>query len=157
MLPSTPAADAVVGWLQRDPLVLPLDNFEHLLGAAAVLADLLDTCTRLQLLVTCQALLHLRAERVIHLSPLPLPGARAAELAAVAAQPAVALYCDRARAANESFRLDAVNVGSVASLCRELEGAGALCRIRAEALAPDRDGPGHGRFSTPLQDGRSAN
>jgi hypothetical protein len=30
----------VAGWLQRGALVMLLDNFEHLLGAAAVIADL---------------------------------------------------------------------------------------------------------------------
>ena len=124
-LPGTPAADALIGWLQHGAPVLLLDNFEHLLGAATVLTDLLDACRRLQLLVTSQAPLRLRAERVVRLAPLTLPPALSADppdLSEAAGQPAVALYCDRAQAANGQFRLDAGNVTAVVSLCRKLEG-----------------------------------
>ena len=123
--PERPAADAVVGWLQHGAPVLLLDNFEHLLGAATVLTDLLDACVRLQLLATSQAPLRLRPERVVRLGPLTLPPALSADspdLSEAAEQPAVALYCDRAWAANGQFRLDEGNVAAVVSLCRELEG-----------------------------------
>jgi len=122
MLPGMSAAHAVVAWLQRDALVLVLDNFEHLLEAATVLTDLLDACAQLQLLVTSQAPLRVRAERVVRIAPLRLPPASSADPAEAAGQPAVALYCDRAQAANGQFRLDEGNVAAVVSLCRELEG-----------------------------------
>jgi predicted ATPase/DNA-binding CsgD family transcriptional regulator len=120
--PGVPLGDVVVRYLRRSACVLLLDNFEHLLAAARQLPDLLGACPRLQLLVTSQAPLRLAAERVIDLAPLSLPDQLAAEPAAVAAQPAVALYCDRARAANHLFRLEQGNVAAVVSLCRELEG-----------------------------------
>jgi predicted ATPase len=96
-LPGQPLMAALVHWLSRSPLVLVLDNFEHLLGAAQLLNDLLDACDELQLLVTSQTPLHLRAERVVRLPPLPLPEVGRLELPDVVDQPAVALYCDRAR------------------------------------------------------------
>jgi predicted ATPase/DNA-binding CsgD family transcriptional regulator len=122
MLPGISAANAVTGWLQRDALVLVLDNFEHLLGAATVLTDLLDACMGLQLLVTSQAPLKVRPERVVRVAPLRLPATLSADPSEAAQQPAVALYCDRATAANGQFRLDEGNVAAVVSLCRELEG-----------------------------------
>ncbi len=119
--PGAALADVVVRWLHRPARVVLLDNFEHLLGAAAQLPRLLDAGPNLKLLVTSQAPLRLAAERVVNLSPLALPEL-GAEPAAVEAQPAVALYCDRARAANHQFRLEEGNVAAVVSLCRALEG-----------------------------------
>jgi hypothetical protein len=46
----------------------------------------------------------------------------AGDLPSAAARPAVALYCDRAAAAGNRFRLENANAAAVVSLCRELEG-----------------------------------
>src|SRR5262249_25153310 len=53
--------------------VLALDNFEHLLAAAPLLADLLSRCPDLRLLVTSRAALRIRGEHEIRVLPLPLP------------------------------------------------------------------------------------
>ena len=109
--PGLSAVDAVARRLQgAPPTALVLDNFEHLLAGAGVLTDLLDACDQLQLIVTSQAPLRLRPERVVPLSPLPVPAEGVRDLRQVAAQPAVALYCDRAKAASDQFRLELANV-----------------------------------------------
>jgi predicted ATPase len=101
ILPGLSAVDAVARRLQgAPPTALVLDNFEHLLAGADVLTDLL--------------------ERVVPLSPLPVPAEGIADLGEIAAQPAVALYCDRAKAASDRFRLEPANAAAVVSLCREL-------------------------------------
>ena len=70
ILPGLSAVAAVSRRLQGDPsMALVLDNFEHLLDGAGVLADLLDACDQLQLIVTSQAALRLRPERVVRLRP----------------------------------------------------------------------------------------
>ena len=122
LLPGLSPAQAVTGWLRRDAHLLVLDNFEHLLDATPALTDLLDACDGLTLLVTSQAPLRLAAERILRLAPLPLPDEAPAGSTAVVGQPAVDLYCDRARAADDSFRLDADNADAIATLCRDLEG-----------------------------------
>jgi predicted ATPase/DNA-binding CsgD family transcriptional regulator len=135
--PGLPLADVVIRWLRRSARVLLLDNFEHLLAAAGQVSALLDACHGLQLLVTSQAPLRLAAERVVRLAPLALPELLSAEPGEVAAQAAVALYCDRARAANHQFRLDNANTVAVVALCRELEGlplAIELAAARASTL-----------------------
>jgi predicted ATPase/DNA-binding CsgD family transcriptional regulator len=134
-LPGQPLAAALMHWLGRFPLLLVVDNFEHVLGAATRLNDLLDGCAELTLLVTSQAPLHLRAERVVRLAPLPVPPEGALELADIVDQPAVTLYCDRARAVNDRFRLDATNAGAVAALCRELEGLPLAIELAAARAA----------------------
>lgn len=136
ILPGLSAVDAVARRLQgaaRTALVL--DNFEHLLAGAGVLTDLLDACDQLQLIVTSQAPLRLRPERVVPLSPLPVPAEGIADLCEVAAQPAVALYCDRAKAASDRFRLELANAAAVVSLCRELEGLPLAIELAAARAA----------------------
>jgi predicted ATPase/DNA-binding CsgD family transcriptional regulator len=133
--PGRSAVDAVARRLQGGPTALVLDNFEHLLAGADVLTDLLDACDHLQLIVTSQAPLRLRPERVVALSPLPVPAEGIADLGEIAAQPAVALYCDRAKAASDRFRLELANAAAVVSLCSELEGLPLAIELAAARAA----------------------
>jgi predicted ATPase/transcriptional regulator with XRE-family HTH domain len=103
----------------RRTLVL-LDNFEHLLGAAVGLADLLARCPGLTVLVTSRAALRVRSEREVGLAPLPLP--RSDQYNDVRAAAAVELFLDRASAAGSDLRLDAANAPEIAALCRHLDG-----------------------------------
>src|SRR4029077_7655635 len=54
----------------RGPALLVLDNMEHLLAAAAELAELLDELPQLRVLATSQAPLRLAAERCLALDSL---------------------------------------------------------------------------------------
>jgi predicted ATPase/DNA-binding CsgD family transcriptional regulator len=121
-LPGQKVSFTLMRTFERYPSVLMLDNFEHLLEAADLLSDLLDRCDGLQVLVTSQSPLHIRAERVVQLAPLPVPTDDHMDLTSAAGQPAIALYCDRARAVNDRFSLGSHNVASVVALCRQLEG-----------------------------------
>ena len=134
--PGLSAVDAVARRLQgAPPTTLVLDNFEHVLAGADVLTDLLDACEHLQLIVTSQAPLRLRPERIVPLLPLPVPAEDTSDLRKVAAQPAVALYCDRAKAASDQFRLELANAAAVVSLCRELEGLPLALELAAARAA----------------------
>src|SRR5262249_1702192 len=57
------------------PTLLVLDNFEHLLDAAPLVADLLTAVPSLRLLVTSRAPLHVRGEREYLVGPLALEAA----------------------------------------------------------------------------------
>jgi predicted ATPase/DNA-binding CsgD family transcriptional regulator len=133
--PGLSVVDALARLLQGAPATLVLDNFEYLLAGAGVLTELLDACEDLQLIVTSQASLRLRPERVLRLSPLPVPAEDIADLGEIAAQPAVALYCDRAAAASDQFRFDQANAAAVVSLCRELEGLPLAIELAAARAA----------------------
>jgi predicted ATPase len=54
-------------------LLLVLDNFEHVLGAAPLVAHLLAACPLLTCLVTSRAPLRLAAEQLVPVPPLPTP------------------------------------------------------------------------------------
>ncbi len=114
--------EALVSYFTERSALVVLDNMEHLLSGAAILARLLERSPTLQLLVTSQAPLRLRAERVMELRSLPVPAVTVIELADLAIQPAVALYCARAGAVNHRFVLDDANANAIGELCRRLEG-----------------------------------
>src|SRR5438105_4846417 len=102
--------------------LLVLDNFEQVLGAVKFVADLLASCRRLGLLITSREPLHLRAERVMPVRPLPLPDPEVTDPHVAAGNPAVALFVDRGRACRPSFDLTQDNVRSVVEICTRLDG-----------------------------------
>jgi len=103
-------------------LLIVLDNCEHLLAGAAALAEaLLAGAPRCALLATSQEPLNLRDEVVLRLGGLALPTGDA-QVAAVAASPAVALLAKRVRAQDRHFVVDERNAAAAASLARRLDG-----------------------------------
>ncbi|MDQ6833694.1 MAG: tetratricopeptide repeat protein [Chloroflexota bacterium] len=120
-------------------VLLVLDNFEHLVAGALLVADLLAACPALVVLVTSRAPLHLSGEREWSVPPLPLPdAATVTDVEAVARSPAVALFVARAQAA-PLFVLDAANAPVVAAICARLDGlplALELAAARVKLLPP---------------------
>jgi predicted ATPase len=65
--------EAVLNYLREKALLLLLDNFEHVLDAADLVADILSAAPGVQVLITSRERLHLRAERVYAVGGLPVP------------------------------------------------------------------------------------
>ncbi|HTI39667.1 MAG TPA: helix-turn-helix domain-containing protein [Vicinamibacterales bacterium] len=104
------------------PTLLVLDNFEHVLDAAPLVADLLTTVAPLRILATSRAPLRLRGEREYALGPLAVePDLEAMTLADLRRSPAVQLFVDRARDVRPDFRLTPANVSTVTAICRRLD------------------------------------
>jgi predicted ATPase len=115
--------DRIVAVLSRGPALLVLDNFEQLADEAgeAVLAGVLSQLPQLHLLVTSRrALRHADAHTVV-LQPLPVP-LEGCGLQEALANPAVAMFVDRARAARVGFHLHQRNLATVVRICRALDG-----------------------------------
>ncbi|MFL6664504.1 MAG: ATP-binding protein, partial [Rhizobacter sp.] len=127
--------DALVGAAAPLTMLVALDNAEHVLeGVARVVQALHDGAPGLRIMVTSQAPLKLAAERVYRLAPLAVPqGALGAEEAASFG--AVALFADRAQAADARFVLTDQNAPAVIELCRAVDGL-ALPIELAAARAP---------------------
>jgi predicted ATPase/DNA-binding CsgD family transcriptional regulator len=135
-----PALEQLRNYLKHRHVLLVLDNFEQVLGAAAQLAELLAACPALKLLVTSREPLHLSWEHEYPVPPLGLPDLRCLPAAGVLTDcPAVALFLERARVVNPSFVLTAGNAAVVAELCVRLDGlplAIELAAARSKVLPP---------------------
>jgi predicted ATPase/DNA-binding winged helix-turn-helix (wHTH) protein len=122
-------------------MLIALDNAEHLLDAVAHLAQmLLDAAPGLHLVATSQAPLRLAYERVLRLGPLAVPQGPLPALQAQAFG-AVALFCERAAAADHRFVLTDADVPAVIELCQRLDGVALaieLAAARAPALGIER-------------------
>jgi predicted ATPase/DNA-binding XRE family transcriptional regulator len=116
------AVDVVARFCHDRNVLVMLDNFEHLLAAASLLATLLPRCPGLRLLVTSRASLRIRGEHEFQLEPLPLPGRGRASPEALAEVPSVALFVDRAQAVALDFALTTNNAPAIADICRRLDG-----------------------------------
>jgi predicted ATPase/DNA-binding CsgD family transcriptional regulator len=135
-----PLVDVLKVHLAARRVLLLLDNFEQLLPAAPLLADLLQASTAVTMLVTSRSPLHLRWEQEFAVSPLALPSLTPlpppATLAGIAS---VALFVQRTRRVDPTFHLDEINARAVAEICVRLDGlplAIELAAARARVLPP---------------------
>ena len=113
------AIQAVLG--ERTGLLI-LDNFEHLLDGGRYIHDLLTSLPGIVCLTTSRTQLDLDGERIIVVSPLPVPAKEQLPLNTLAEYPSIRLFIDRAQAARADFQLTLQNADTVAELCRRLEG-----------------------------------
>ena len=91
-----PVQEALTIALRDRPVLLLLDNFEHVAAAAGLISDLVAGCPQLKVLVTSRAALRLRSEHEFLVAPLPAPEVtQRLSVHALAANPAVDLFLRR--------------------------------------------------------------
>ncbi len=104
-------------YLRAPRLLLVLDNFEQVVGAAPLLAELLGAAPGVVVLVTSRVVLRLSGEHEFAVPPLPVPPAMSSpdpeELQAYAS---VGLFVQRARAVAPGFELTGGNAEAVAEI-----------------------------------------
>src|SRR5580692_2658058 len=127
-------------YLRARRLVLVLDNFEQVMGAAPLVAELLGAAPGVVALVTSRMVLRLSGEHEFSVPPLPVPpigaGGDAVEVQRCAS---VRLFVQRAQAASAGFELTSGKAGAVAEICRRLDGlplAIELAAARVRLLPP---------------------
>jgi predicted ATPase len=129
-------------FLREKQLLLVLDNFEHLLDASSLVADLLQWAPRVKMLVTSRSILHLYGEHLQMVPPLDLADPdTATNPDQIAQAPAVRLFVERARAVQPSFALTKQNAVAVAKICAHLDGlplALELAAARARFFSPSQ-------------------
>ncbi|MDQ3707370.1 MAG: tetratricopeptide repeat protein [Chloroflexota bacterium] len=129
-------------YLYDKQFLLFLDNFEQVLPAATLVADLLAACPSLKILVTSREVLRLRGEHEMTLPPLALPALpnqAKLDLEALASNEAIALFIQRALAVRPNFVLDDSNARVVTEICVRLDGlplAIELATARLKILSP---------------------
>jgi predicted ATPase/DNA-binding CsgD family transcriptional regulator len=119
-----PVLDTIVDALSGQRALLVLDNCEHLVVAAARLAEeLLRRCPLLTVVATSRESLELPGEAVFRVGELSLPpAARAPTAAALMTSDAVRLFVERAAASAPEFVLTDDNAPHVAAICARLDG-----------------------------------
>ena len=127
-------------YLRPRRLLLALDNFEQVMGAAPLLVELLAAAPGLVVLAASRTVLRLSGEHEFPVPPLPVPlpgvGRDPADLQRYAS---VRLFVERAHAVAPGFELTDANAGAVAEICRRLDGlplAIELAAARIRLLPP---------------------
>jgi predicted ATPase len=117
-----------------------LDNFEQLISAAPVVAELLAAAPHLKIMTSSRVALKLRGEREYLVPPLELPDAESdIRVQDLMERESVVLFVERARSALPSFALTKDNASFVAEICRRLDGlplALELAAARVKLLSP---------------------
>jgi predicted ATPase/class 3 adenylate cyclase len=147
--------DVVVEWLAGKRVLLVLDNFEQVLDAGPLVADLLRAVPDLKAMVTSRAPLRVSGEQEYPVPGLPAPpdprllgGYESAVLGPLAGigpdqlstYEAVRLFIARAVAVRPSFAVTNENAPAVAAICARLHGmplAIELAAARIRLLSPE--------------------
>jgi non-specific serine/threonine protein kinase len=113
-------------FFSAEPSLLVLDNVEQVLGAAPLIARLAAASHDLKILVTSRSVLHITGEHDINIRPLDQTAS-------------VALFAERAAAANGVFSLTEQNTATVSQVCERLDGlplAIELAAAQSRLLSP---------------------
>jgi predicted ATPase len=109
------------------PFLLLLDNFEQVLPAAGLVAEILEACPSLKILVTSRACLRVYGEQEFPVT-------------ALAQNSAIELFAQRAAAVWPDFAITSENASSVREICSRLDGlplAIELAAARTKVLSPN--------------------
>ena len=119
----------------RLPALLVLDNFEQLVAASALVAELLQTSTVIKILVTSRSLLRVYGEHEFSVPPLSVPNLlQGADLEALKQCPAISLFCERAAALKPDFALTDDNARAVVEICSRLDGLPLAIELAASRI-----------------------
>jgi predicted ATPase/transcriptional regulator with XRE-family HTH domain len=141
-------------FLRDKRMLVLLDNFEHVLSAAASIAELLAATVSLTLLVTSRERLRVRGEKEVVVPPLALPpmddrprtmddrhgDVVSGQWLVVTDYAAIQLFIQRAEDARPNFQLTNANAATVAEICVRLDGlplAIELAAARVKLFAPE--------------------
>jgi predicted ATPase len=104
-------------------LLLVLDNCEHVIDAAARLAEtVVRLCAATSIVVTSREVLRIEGEHVYRVPPLDVPSSHQEESDIVLGHSAVQLFIARTRALDSGFSPHAENLPAIAAICRRLDG-----------------------------------
>jgi non-specific serine/threonine protein kinase len=129
----------LVSVIARRRVLLLVDNFEHVVEVAPVVAELLFGAPDLTVLVTSREPLRVSGEQEYPITPFALPAMAQGDPHDLAKLDAVRLFAERARAVLPSFAIAPDTANQVADICRRLDGlplAIELAAARVKTLPP---------------------
>jgi predicted ATPase/DNA-binding winged helix-turn-helix (wHTH) protein/class 3 adenylate cyclase len=115
---------SLVALLRRRDMLIVLDNCEHVIDAAALLAEsLLQSSAQLHILATSREPIRVPGEVLFRLAPLAMPEVSDGLTAPIAmTYSAVQLFAERAAMCLGEFPLTDAYAPAVANICRRLDG-----------------------------------
>jgi predicted ATPase/DNA-binding CsgD family transcriptional regulator len=134
-----PLPDILKQALAGREMLLLLDNFEHVIDAAAFVSELLAAAPRLKVLVTSREVLRLSGEQEYPVPPLSLPSRNGLLVQQISESEAVTLFVQRVQMMMPRFEIDEDNASAVAQICTRLDGlplAIELAAARSKLLSP---------------------
>ncbi|MGI8967778.1 MAG: ATP-binding protein [Chloroflexota bacterium] len=130
-----PLIETLTDYLREKQLLLVLDNFEHLLPAAPLVAELLSRCPRLKVLVTSRTVLRVAAEHEHPVPPLALPDLKhLPDLETLSQYDAITLFIERAQAVKPEFVVTTDNALAVVEICRRVDGLPLAIELAASRI-----------------------
>ena len=151
-----PIAESLADWMRDKRLLLVLDNFEQVVAAAPIVADLLRAAPDITVIVTSRAVLHVSGEQEYPVPGLPTPPDpshlsgldrlnlggedRLIDPVALGQYAAVRLFIERAVAVRPGFTVTNANAPAVAGISARLHGmplAIELAAARIKILSPE--------------------
>lgn len=151
-----PPIETLGEWLSSRRILIVLDNFEQVVAAAPIVADVLRAASGLKVIITSRAPLHISGEQEFPVPGLPVPPDphqrsglerlslqgtnREIDLNALGQYAAVRLFIDRAVAVRPGFSVTNENAAAVAAISARLQGmplAIELAAARVKLLTPD--------------------
>src|SRR6202163_433100 len=117
------SAESVARAVGGRHLLLVLDNCEHVIDAAANLAETLTRlCPRTTIVATSREVLRIDGESVYRVPSLEVPAVGQAAPDHIMQHSAVELFMARTKALNAGFSPQAEDLASIATICRHLDG-----------------------------------
>jgi non-specific serine/threonine protein kinase len=117
------SAEGVARAIGHDRLLLVLDNCEHLIGAAAQLAEIIvRLAPNAVILATSRETLRTHGECVYRVPPLDVPQHDSDQAAVILGNSAIQLFLGRSEALQIGSLRDGQNLRLIARICRRLDG-----------------------------------
>src|SRR5882724_3500129 len=132
----TVSREGIAGAVGTRKLLLVIDNCEHVIEAAAGMAEvLLRTSPGVSLLATSREPLRIPGEYVYRVPPLDVPAEDPQDMEDVFRYGAVRLFVSRARAAEPRYVADGRVAAATAATCRPLDGIPLAIELAATRIA----------------------
>jgi predicted ATPase/DNA-binding winged helix-turn-helix (wHTH) protein len=130
------SAETVARAIGDKKLLLVLDNCEHVIDAAAELAEtIVHLCRHSTVLTTSREALRTEGEHVYRVPPLDVPPMHDPALGDVAGHSAVQLFIARARALDSGFSPHGESLAVIATICARLDGIPLAIEFAAARVA----------------------
>ena len=125
----------LIARLRTRKVLLVIDNCEQVINSVARVADsLLKHCPQVQLLATSREPLLVDGETTYRLGPLEFPLDSALPIGEALDFPAIAMFAERATAADSRFSADDGDVPALVAICRRLDGIPLAIELAASRI-----------------------